>query len=155
VAKLRLILRATARKMHRSRRVEVGIRGTSADTDRISTPWKRSKNRLVQDEWRLQTGALSPTHGKVGREQTPAVGQRAQTAQGHHERPQSPFSQASGHGHSIDKQQLERSLSSLHLSYASRMTRTSSPLDDSTQLPTLWVQDRYFVRPKTQVRICL
>ena len=156
--------------MHRSRRVKTGIhQGTHqvgthhVDPEQISTPWKRSRNRVVQDEWRLQTGALSPTHGRArspGRTSPGGAGApgappqlRAQTAMGHLDRggaPQSPFSQASGDAH-LDKDKLARSLSSMRVSDA-RFTRMSS-LDDSTsQSPTLWVQDRYFVRPKTQVR---
>ena len=142
-----------------SRRVEVAIRGGStvksghnnAERERISTPWKRSKNSLVKDEWRLQTGALSPTYGRPGRSESPAQA-RAHTSQGFHDRPQSPFSQTSGQGagrHGVDALTVQRSLSTLQLS-TSQISRTSS-MDDSKKPPTLWVQDRYFTRPKTQV----
>jgi hypothetical protein len=156
--------------MHaRSRRVKTGIhQGTHqvgthhVDPEQISTPWKRSKNRLVQDEWRLQTGALSPTHGVArspGRMHggtspggTAGGGIRSHTALGHldrGERAQSPFSQLSGDGQ-MEKERLGRSLSSLRVSNT-QFTGLSSRDDTKSQPPTLWVQDRYFVRPKTQV----
>ena len=126
--------------------------GIRAPEGGVSTPWKRSRNILVQDEWRLQTGALSPTHSRAGRAQSPGRVVRAQTAQGHYDISESPNSQVSGHGGhlSMDQLKLERSLTQLNVSNTSRFNRTTS-LDDSAQLPTLWVQDRYFTRPKTQV----
>jgi hypothetical protein len=127
--------------MHRSKRVGVGTR-PAVNRDEISTPWKRSKNRLVQDEWRLQSGALSPTHTGRGK-------QRAHTAQGF-ERAQSPnLSNLSGHSghHPVDKLQIEGSLR--NLTQASLFSR--SPSHAETRPPTLWAQDRYFMAPKSQV----
>lgn len=140
----------------------MGIRGgptvnsCHADAQRaqISSPWKRSKNRVVKDEWVLQTGALSPTFpfGKEGRDIQAQV--RAHTSQGFHDRPQSPFSHASGHGashHPVDPLKVQGSLSTIQLS-TSQFSHTSSA-DGHKQPPTLWVQDRYFMRPKTQVLV--
>jgi hypothetical protein len=128
------------------------VNSCHADAQRaqISSPWKRSKNRVVKDEWVLQTGALSPSFGKEGRDVQAQV--RAHTSQGFHDRPQSPFSQASGHGashHPVDPLTVHRSLSTIQLS-TSQFSRTSSA-DGHKQPPTLWVQDRYFMRPKSQV----
>jgi hypothetical protein len=168
--------------MHRSRRVEVGIRAddpnlhTPYDGDRITTPWKRSKNTLVQDEWVYRTGALSPKSGR--REHESRGGERrAHTALGLQSSNSVGFGQGSHDSLVQHSQHSQPSLSGLRMHSESVGSPGMEPepwrqpvlkLPDSacgkyqtgrlvegytsrSATPLLWVQDRYFTKPKTQV----
>ena len=167
--------------MHRSRRVEVGIRAddpnlhTPYDGDRITTPWKRSKNTLVQDEWVYRTGALSPKSGR--REHESRGGEkRAHTALGVQSSNSVGFGQDS-HDSLVHVQHSQHSQHSLRMRSESAGSPSMEPepwrqpvlkLPDSacgkyqtgrlvegytsrSATPLLWVQDRYFTKLKTQV----
>ena len=151
-------------RMHKSRRVDVGIQGSTwAGRASTSTPWQRSKNTLVRDDWRLQNGALSPK-SKDAVYNRPT---RAHTSLGHQGGALSPVLSQASIGSDHHSSLKERSFGpprsayeagSLSQESMSKILRTpalnaslSASKDIAPRSPSFWVQERYFTHPKQRV----
>lgn len=151
-------------RMHRSRRVDVGIQGSTwSGRASTSTPWQRSKNTLVRDDWRLQNGALSPK-SKDAIYNRPT---RAHTSLGHQGGALSPVLSQASIGSDHHSSLRERSFGPPRSAYEAgslsqesmgKILRTpalnaslSASKDIAPRSPSFWVQERYFTHPKQGV----